>query len=194
MMEKVCGCCLSAKTLENFSKHKRSKDGYQKYCKSCVSAYKKDYYVRNKQSILELRKEYYEENKDKVAGNVKSYQERNKDKIACYQVEYRANNKFRLNALKRKYEMSKLQATPKCLIDSDFAAMSEFYKEAELLSKQGSKFHVDHIVPIQSKLVCGLHVPWNLRVIHFKDNLSKSNKLDESLLDSLYSSYSPNNP
>ncbi len=194
MIEKVCGCCLSIKTLENFSKHKRSKDGYQKYCKSCVSAYKKDYYARNKQSILELRKKYYEENKDKVAENIKDYQARNKDKIADYQVEYRVNNKSRLNALRRKYEMSKLQATPKCLIDSDFVAMSDFYKEAELLSKQGSKFHVDHIIPIQGKLVCGLHVPWNLRVINFKDNLSKSNKLDEILLDSLYPGYSSNSP
>lgn len=192
MTEKVCSCCLTSKTLENFSKHKRNNDGYQNNCKSCVSAYKKSYYARNKESILQTRKHYYDDNKDKVAENVKEYQLKNKCKISDYQAQYRINNKAKLNALRRKYEMAKTQATPKSLIDEDFVKISEFYKEAELLSSQGDKFHVDHIVPIQGKIVCGLHVPWNLRVICSKQNLAKSNKLDDDLLYELYIGYSSN--
>lgn len=189
MIEKLCSCCLDTKTIENFSRHKGSKDGYQKYCKSCVSAYKKEYYARNKQSILEIRKNYYDSNKDKVSKNVKEYRERNKDKIIEYQSNYRVKYRFKLTALKRKYDMAKLQATPKCLTKVDFEAIAEFYKEVELLSSDKNKFHVDHIVPIQSKIVCGLHVPWNLRVIPHKENLRKSNKLDEELLETLYANY-----
>jgi hypothetical protein len=41
---------------------------------------------------------------------------------------------------------------------------------------------LDHIVPIQSEIVCGLHVWWNLRVVPRFDNRSKGNKIIEEIL------------
>jgi 5-methylcytosine-specific restriction endonuclease McrA len=46
-----------------------------------------------------------------------------------------------------------------------------------LTKATGERYVVDHIIPLSNPDVCGLHVPWNLRVITQEENLKKSNKL-----------------
>jgi len=65
-------------------------------------------------------------------------------------------------------------ATPKW---ADWDKIAAIYEERDRLTAEtGVPHHVDHILPLAGKLVCGLHVHWNLRAIPAADNMKKGAK------------------
>ena len=78
----------------------------------------------------------------------------------------------RIRHLRRRQR--KAQATPPW---SDPEAMRDIYNHAEKLStKIGILYTVDHVVPLLSKTVCGLHCEHNMNVIRADINNTKSNE------------------
>jgi hypothetical protein len=197
---KICSKCKEEKLLCNFSKNIDSKDRHRPDCKNCVrkrndlnkekiAAKRASYYQANKNKIAESDALYYQANKEQIAEYYKSnkerislkkaeYQKANKDKIALRMSKYQKDNKDKINAHSAKRRAAKLKATPCWLTESDFEQIKQFYTLALTLEiATGEKYHVDHIIPLQGKNVCGLHVPWNLQVLPAIENKSKSNKL-----------------
>jgi 5-methylcytosine-specific restriction endonuclease McrA len=140
---------------------------------------------------LKTRAEYFKEYNKSEAGQKakKGYYERNKDAVVAAA---QARPDEAKNAYKKKYkeanpdmyrELVSLRrrrfrdATPKWLSPEQRMEIRLKYRLAiELSRATGVRHAVDHEVPIQGEDVCGLHVPWNLRVITQEENLKKSNK------------------
>ena len=67
-----------------------------------------------------------------------------------------------------------LKATP---VWADKEKIQKVYDLAARFRSLGCDFHVDHVIPLQSRTVCGLHVHNNLEIIEARANRSKSNQL-----------------
>ena len=61
-------CCVCKNILlkSNFNKNTKPKDGLQSQCKFCVNEYNKNYYVDNKNRLLNKQNFYDKENHDKI--------------------------------------------------------------------------------------------------------------------------------
>lgn len=76
------------------------------------------------------------------------------------------NNKSEYIARAIKYKTRRELATPPW---ADLNIIAKIYECAE-------DCHVDHVIPLQGELVCGLHVENNLQYLSVEENLRKSNK------------------
>jgi hypothetical protein len=136
------------------------------------------YRENNIESVLASELQYREENREVLASRARNYYLFNRDKCIARLNEYRKNNPEKFAALVSKRRSAKLNATPKWLTKEHLEQIEELFLCARMFKLYtGEEYHVDHIVPLQGKTVCGLHVPWNLQVIPAKENLSKSNKI-----------------
>ena len=84
-------------------------------------------------------------------------------------------------SIQAKRNASKVSATPKWLTINHKEKIAIIYAWASTLTEQtGVRHEVDHVVPIRSRVVCGLHVPWNLQVVTAEKNRLKSNLFEVS--------------
>lgn len=155
---RACTKCKTEKPLDQF--YKRSgRAGYLSCCKKCKNAYGKAWHSRNKERHSELTSRWYEQNKEQHLANSKQWYEANKSR------------KLETTAAREK---RCVLATPAW---ADRELIKELYALAQKLTEQtGVPHEVDHIIPLQGKNVCGLHVETNLQVITRDENRRKSNK------------------
>jgi hypothetical protein len=151
---------------------------------SCLECMKEDWVIDNKKRSEKPKSEaskaagrrYYEKNKEAVKARANA---RPKEEITKHKQKHKQNNPEYYKSLTNVRRRRNRSASPPWLTKEHKLAMRKLYLQAMELTKiTGERYVVDHIVPLISDVVCGLHVPWNLRVITQDENLRKSNKLD----------------
>ena len=176
---KICSTCKKEKHLSDFAKANKGKDGLHSACKFCTNEYAKQRYAKKKEEILSKQKAYHLENKSERNLKCIEYKVKNKEKCNDLTKQWKQRNLYKVTSSNAYRRAAKKQATPIWLSDVDLWMLEEAYELAKLRkSKTKVDWHVDHIVPLVSNIVCGLHVPWNIQVIEARQNLVKHNKFE----------------
>lgn len=180
----VCLKCKEGKHGSDFALN-------QKWCKKC----KASYYLKNKERVASKSKENYAKNKSLYIERAKRRYANKKDIILlALKVQYKnaplenktlkvlrakifdKNNPHKAAARCALRRARILQATPKWVDSTELKKIQSVYLEAKNLSvSTGEKYHVDHVIPLKGRKVCGLHVYANLKAIPAKINVRKVN-------------------
>jgi hypothetical protein len=160
---KVKGACTECLKIEWQGSAERRSEYFRQYNKS--------------EAGVEAKRSYYLRNRDTVIARA---QARPREEKLTAQKNWKSKNIVWVRADTKNRRRKHRQAIPPWLSSKQKAEMRELYKIAMTMTKTtGEQYVVDHIVPLRSEEVCGLHVPWNLRVITQSENLVKSNRLVE---------------
>ena len=193
-MKKTCTKCKEEKDFSEYYKDKAHKDGVRSSCKACCSSAAKKYYRSdkgqttlaeyNKSDARKLSLARYSSS-DKGKAIKKKYSLTEKGRVAKTRhrkrVRSTAEGKARHLYHQRQREARKINATPPWLNEKHQSAIKEVYSlSAKRTESTGIEWHVDHIIPLRSKSVSGLHVPWNLQVITATENIKKSNNFNSA--------------
>lgn len=176
---KTCRKCDQSKAQDEFYRDSHAADGRRRICKECDKAASSDYKKRNVESCKEYAAAYREQNSEYFKAKQVEFRANNPEywknwtaknidsERARWRRVYHANiGRARCNELRRR--VIKAQAIPKWADMTDIKAV---YQEAKYFG-----MHVDHIVPLRSDKVCGLHVWDNLQLLPAEKNISKGNR------------------
>lgn len=186
-----CVACRSEIDAKSYEKNKaaRAARGAAHYAanKEKYKARTIANYAKDPEKARATKKAWRVNNPEKAREVVAAWRANNPEKSVEYSARWRANNPEKsaastrgwqrrnpekMCALVAKRAAAQLQRTPPW---ADLKAIEAIYSAANLLGEQ-----VDHIIPLQGKLVSGLHVPENLQCLPARENQSKGNRFDVS--------------
>jgi hypothetical protein len=141
--------CRNGHLTTAFANVKEQKQG----CLICAKISQVKIYAKNKEKVKARSKARYHANSTELKQKIRSRCLLNPIKVKRYLAAYYIKNKAKYLAFSSGRRAVKRRATPSWV---DKKALLDIYKN------RPAGMHVDHIVPLCGKTVCGLHVPWNL--------------------------------
>ena len=183
----LCSKCFNQKpaTEEFFHKSKIKESSKVLVCIKCHNKKSRSYARKNKDEAIKRHKDWRDKNREHVRMKSREWKYKNKEKIRewdrdymknrggrerrrVYERVYYAKNREKMIAISCAYDSRVRNARPSWQEQKE---INEYYKDAK-----SKGLEVDHIVPINSDLVCGLHCVDNFQMLTREENASKGNR------------------
>lgn len=163
-----CKKCGVSKLLEDFKPNKNCKNGFEYTCLVCSRLGQKRWEEKNQERHQANQLRWRTQNQDRYKAAKHSWYLKNKETVCEQAKQFAKDNPDWKTSATAKRRAQKKQAIPKW---ANLKEIRKIYKKAKELN-----LVVDHIIPLQSKLVCGLHVEHNLQLLTASENSIKHNK------------------
>lgn len=157
----------------NREKYKESQSEWRNKTKAVKRVKDKAWRAANIEARKSVEKAYRLANAEKISEKNRKLYQRTKSIRALQTSEWAKANRAAKNYSSRRYMTLRRQSLAKWA--SSDAIRTVYEKANELSIKFGIRFEVDHIVPLKSEIVCGLHCEDNLQLLAASLNRSKSN-------------------
>ena len=171
---KTCTKCNVYKSLDNFYKDKRNKDGYRNDCSECCkNRMKKHYNVNSKQKLV-YQSVYYRANSQYAIQYAKEWRKNNPEKTKQYHKEYSEKNKEKEKIRFREKE-SKRRALKKNngVFYISKKELNSMLSSACVICSSIENITIDHIIPISRG---GTHGIGNIQPMCLPCNTKKIDK------------------
>jgi len=182
----VCTKCRLEKPLSEYYFRKDTQK-HRRDCQDCRSKYNKTYHKAYRKANLEKRrannKAWREANPERWRASARAWVKNNLEKRRAADIAWRKanaekhrasvrawakNNPEKRRSYVAKRRAAKLKATPAW---ADLREIQDFYEACP------PGHHIDHIFPLISDKMCGLHVRSNLQYLPAKENIRKKNNV-----------------
>lgn len=172
-MIKCCSVCSETKAADAFYKAAKSRDGLANRCRACEAAYQRSRKVEKAEAN---RRWYSKAGAEQLAAR-RAKTKANRETYLIAKVQTADLGQWRRQQAQR--ALQKHMATPIWVDAEHHSRIRQIYAVTQLLQEvTASVYHVDHIVPLFSEAVCGLHVWWNLQPLSEAANLLKNNTFE----------------
>lgn len=140
-----------------------------------------EYRNNNLEKSKERVRKYREENKEELLARRRQQYAENPVKHRKFRTDYYARNpalekaRQRVRQSKNMIYYSRLSAKRLALVKQATPKWADQKKIDEIYFNRPDGYQVDHMVPLDSKFVCGLHVEHNLQYLTAVENIRKRN-------------------
>lgn len=172
---KRCSRCGLVKSTDAFHKNASAKDGRQSRCKPCHIETVVIAQRNNRPRRLLEQKRYRDKHRDRCKDSDTRWRSKDPERALRLDAEkarrWRSRHPEDAKVVSTKHTAKRRAACARSIPWADENMIKVVYEKAQKYS-----MHVDHIVPLNHPLVCGLHVWDNLQILEGRLNRQKNNR------------------